>query len=93
MITDPFAREDSEFDEQDDKHTSLHQLVPWWQHCSLFDTKKTNREEIFTDKNGVQRTMQLVGLICDSRKTKAWNSGKPLTMRSYCMIRYQYLVW
>ena len=37
--------------------------------------------------------MQYVGLICDSRKTKAWNSGKLSTMRSYCMIRCPQIVW
>ena len=30
--------------------------------------------------------MQHIGLSCDSRKTKAWVSGKRSTMQSYCMI-------
>ena len=39
-IRDGGPTEDSDFDEKDDNHASLQQLIQWWQQCSLLATKK-----------------------------------------------------
>ena len=38
-------------------------------------------------------TLQQIGLICDSRKTQAWNFGRPSTMPSYCAVRCLQILW